>query len=173
MLNATMPPEASRHCIAPSPAAAMANRQMAGLRWGTCTPLSPSRWYRSVNASENTRLTRSMPPAATAAGPSIRSRRGIAGLRHGASHPLLRVVAQANYPVKSLPHRFEVGDENHLGKAVGQVAEQVHHCDPALLVERTEDLVQHQEGEGLSGSFGDHLADGKPERQIGDVFLAS
>ena len=53
-----------------------------------------------------------------------------------------------------------------------QIAEQIEHGGAPLLVERPEDLVQHQERERLPGPLGDHLADGQAERQIGHVLLA-
>src|ERR1041384_5822028 len=55
---------------------------------------------------------------------------------HGTGDALFHVVAQADDPVEAVPHRFDVGDEDDLGKAVGEIAEQVEHRAAVLLVER-------------------------------------
>ena len=66
-----------------------------------------------------------------------------------------------------------MGDEDDLGEAVGQAPQQVDHRGAPVLVERAEDLVQDEQRERLAGALRDHLADGEPERQVGDVLLAA
>ena len=81
--------------------------------------------------------------------------------------------SDADHAIEAVAHRIDVRDEDHLGEAVGQAAQQVHHGEAAVLVQRAEDLVQHQQRQRLAGALRDHLADGEAERQVGDVFLAA
>src|SRR5512134_1617705 len=169
-LKAATRPSRSRQTIAPSPASAMAKRQMAGSRWGTRTPGRPSRRYRSVNASLKTWLSEGRSastgrtgPVSSASGCHILCPPGIVLHPCGARRP---VELDPEHPVEAVADRLDVGDEDDLRESVGERAQEVEHGLAPVLVQRPEDLVEHEQRERLAGPLGDHLADGEPERQV-------
>ena len=59
------------------------------------------------------------------------------------------------------------------GKRSARLRSRSTTADAPVLVQRAEDLVQHQERERLPGALGDHLADGEAQREVRDVLLAA
>src|SRR6266404_130744 len=72
------------------------------------------------------------------------------------------VVGNANDAVEPVAHLLDVRDENDLWETIAQTAQEREHVLAPRFVERTEDLVQHEQGERLPRPFGDHLRDREP-----------
>src|SRR5215472_16025810 len=156
---------------------------MAGLSRGTRTPTSPSRRYRSVNASAKSRLSGSMSRSVARSGPCT-SRSG-SHARIGpstaecrrvvADHagPLPRVVVDPDHPVQPVADLLDVRNENYLREPVAETPQEREHVLPAGLVQRAEDLVEHQERQRLARTLRDHLGNGEPQDQVRKVLLAA
>src|SRR6185436_3505849 len=138
---------------------------------------NPSRLYRSVKASANTRLSWSTSRRVGRSGPrTLRSGRHIL-----ASNRLIpdccdsgrEVKAHPDDAIEALANRIDMRDQNDLGESVCQAAQQIYHRGSAILIQRAEDLVQNEERERLSRPLGDHLTDRQPKRQVGHILLTA
>ena len=66
-----------------------------------------------------------------------------------------------------------MGDQDDLGEAIRQTPQKVYDSRPTVLIQRSEDLIEDQEGEGLPRALSYHLTDGEAKCEIGNIFLAS
>ena len=66
-----------------------------------------------------------------------------------------------------------VGHDQDLAEPAAEPFERLEHAGLALLVERSEDLVEHQQTDGAAGLEPDVFTDGHPQRQVGQVDLGA
>src|SRR5215471_9781357 len=79
------------------------------------------------------------------------------GLVPDTAHTPSAIVVYSNHAVQSLPDLVDVRDDDDLREAIPQLPQQPQHVLAAALIERPEDLVQHEQRERLTGPLRDHL----------------